>query len=80
MEFMYLVFTHMRMYLWWSLCILYLHALGCTSGGVYVPCIYTHAGWELPQETRVFVVVLVLRLSVALVNSLVSVTSFDRAS
>ena len=21
---------------------------GCTSGGVYVPCIYTHARWELP--------------------------------
>ena len=21
---------------------------GCTSGGVYVPCIYTHTRWELP--------------------------------
>ena len=21
---------------------------GCTSGGVYVPCIYTHARWEIP--------------------------------
>ena len=21
---------------------------GCTSGGVYVPCIYTHARWESP--------------------------------
>ena len=58
------------MYLWWSLCTLYLHACqvrvtvdvplvefvylvftcmtgesycGCTSGGVYVPCIYMHA-------------------------------------
>ena len=25
---------------------------GCTSGGVYVPCIYTHAGWELPRQLR----------------------------
>ena len=38
---MYLVFTPYRMYLWWSLCTLYLHLTGCTSGGVYVPCIYT---------------------------------------
>ena len=30
--------SYLRMYLWWSLCTLYLH---CTSGGVYVPCIYT---------------------------------------
>ena len=55
-EFMSLVFTHMpgeilRMHLWWSLCTLYLHACqvrfwGCTSGGVYVPCIYTHARWD----------------------------------
>ena len=22
--------------------------IGCTSGGVYVPCIYTHARWKLP--------------------------------
>ena len=21
---------------------------GCSSGGVYIPCIYTHARWELP--------------------------------
>ena len=21
---------------------------GCTSAGVYVPCIYTHVRWELP--------------------------------
>ena len=28
------------MYRWWSLRTLYLHG-GCTSGGVYVPCIYT---------------------------------------
>ena len=33
---------------------------GCTSGGVYVPCVYTHARWELPEVTQVFVVVLVL--------------------
>ena len=38
----------LRMYLRWSLCTLHLHACqvrvgGCTSGGVYVPCIYTHA-------------------------------------
>ena len=37
---MYLRFT--GMYLWWSLCTL--HLLGCTSGGVYVPCIY----WDVP--------------------------------
>ena len=36
---------------------------GRPSGGVYVPCIYTHARWELPQATQVFVVVLVLRIS-----------------
>ena len=24
--------------------------------GVYVPCIYVHAWWELPQATQVFVV------------------------
>ena len=77
-EFMYLVLTRMpgesyrtevffvlvtRMYLWWSLCTLYLHACQvrvtvlrsslcylreCISGGVYVPCTYTHARWELP--------------------------------
>ena len=34
---MYLGFT--RMYNWWSLCTLDL--LGCTSGGVYVPWIYS---------------------------------------
>ena len=51
-EFMYLVFTRMqiqKMYLWWSLCTLYLHACKHrrgTSGGVYVPCIYTHANTE----------------------------------
>ena len=37
MEFMYLVFTRIPGE---SYC-------GCTSGGVYVPCIYTHARWEL---------------------------------
>ena len=35
---------------------------GCTSGAVYVPCIYKHARWELLQATLVFVVVLVLRI------------------
>ena len=61
---MYLVFTR------WSLCTLYLH------GGVYVPCIYTMEFMYLvftrmPGEsyrrrlTRVFVVVLVLRISSA---------------
>jgi len=35
---------------------------GCTSGGVYVPCIYSHARWELPWTTQIFVVVFVLRL------------------
>ena len=38
---------------------------GCTSGGAYVRCIYSHAMWELPQATRVFVVVFVWRLSSA---------------
>ena len=33
---------------------------GCTSGGVYIPCIYT-----LARVTVVFVVVLVLRISSA---------------
>ena len=30
---------------------------GCTSDGVYVPCIYTHARWELLWVTQIFVVV-----------------------
>ena len=51
-EFMYLVFTRIsgESYLWWSLCTLYLHAcqMKVTSGGVYVPCIYTHIRWKLP--------------------------------
>ena len=34
-----------------------------TAGGVYVRCIYTHARWELPKATQVFVVVLVWRIS-----------------
>ena len=34
---------------------------GCTSDWGYVPCIYTHARWELPQATQVFVVMFVLR-------------------
>ena len=58
-------FTYpLRMYLWWGLCTLYLHAHqdvplvefmylvftctpGCTSGGVYVPCIYMHTRMSL---------------------------------
>ena len=36
-----------------------------TCGGVYVPCIYSHARWELPQATQVFVVVFVWRLAFA---------------
>ena len=38
---------------------------GCTSSGVYVPCVYTQARWELQLATRVFVVVFVWRLSSA---------------
>ena len=66
----YVPCTYQRMYLWWSLCTLYISEdvpvvefmslvciRGCTSGGVYVPCIYSHARWELPQATQVFVVV-----------------------
>ena len=65
---MCLVFTHMPgesyhshwMYIWWSLCTLYLlarqvrvtTATGCTSGGVYVPCIYSDAQWELHRWLR----------------------------
>ena len=33
------------------------------SGGVYVPCIYSYAKWELPLATQVFVVVFVWCLS-----------------
>ena len=33
-----------------------------SSGGVYVPCIYMHARWELPYATQVFVVVIALRI------------------
>ena len=29
---------------------------GCTSGRAYVPYIYSHARWELPQVIQVFVV------------------------
>ena len=49
----YCIHTHCWLSVWWK---------GCTSGGVYVPCIYTHAGWELLQATRVFVVVLAWRI------------------
>ena len=70
-EFMYLAFIRMpsecyrrrlrslllclKMYLWRSLCTMYLK---CTSGGVNVPCIYTHAMWELPKATQGFVLCL----------------------
>ena len=30
---------------------------GRSSGGVYVPCIYLHARWELPYMTQFFVAV-----------------------
>ena len=43
MEFVYLVFTRMPGE---SYC---RRLRGCTSGGVCVPCIYTHARWELPS-------------------------------
>ena len=49
---------HARMYLWWSLCTLYVsedvpvvefmylvHIRGCTCGGVYVPCMYQMYLW-----------------------------------
>ena len=38
---------------------------GCSSGGVYVPCTYSHARCVLPQANQVFVVVFVWRLSSA---------------
>ena len=48
-----------RMYLWWSLCTLYIEDVpllefmyrvywGCTCGGVYVCCTYSHARCDLP--------------------------------
>ena len=51
------LYVHL-MYLWWSLYTSYLHTcqvrvtvdymyIWCTSGGVYIPRIYTHARWEL---------------------------------
>ena len=39
--------------------------IGTSSGGIIVRCIYTHARQELPNATQVFVVVLVLRISIA---------------
>ena len=30
---------------------------GCTFGGVYVPCIYSHARWQLPHAIHDYVVV-----------------------
>ena len=32
--------SNLRMYIWWSLYTLYLQIWGCTSGGVYIPCVY----------------------------------------
>ena len=46
------------MYLWWSLCTLYLHACqvrctkGCTSGGIYVHCIYCVPGESCRRRLR----------------------------
>ena len=35
------------------------HCIQTTSGGVYVPCIYLHARWELLQVTQLFLCVYV---------------------
>ena len=43
---------------------------GCTSGGVYVPCIYTHARWELRRWPR-SLLLYVCDVFRALINSLV---------
>ena len=43
---------------------------GCASGGVCVPCVCTHAGWELPWAARVFVVLVLCWAFRALINSL----------
>ena len=66
-----LLYAIKRMYLWRSLCTLYLHACQvrvtllrsslcylreCISGGVYVPCTYTHARWELPYWGLLYVI------------------------
>ena len=51
---------------------------GCTYGGVYVPCIYSLARWEIQEATQVFVVVLVLRISSA--NSLPCVLILHKRS
>ena len=45
---------------------------GSTCGGIYLPCIYSHARWELPQVTQVFVVVSVCDVFWALSNYFVS--------
>ena len=108
-EFMYLVFMYRgctsggvyvpciyvpRMYLWWSLCTLYLCTedvplvefmylvfmyRGCTCGGVYVPCIY------VPRLYLVEFIYLYLHACQARVTvgdsclcCCVSVTSFER--
>ena len=42
---------------------------GCLSGGVYVPCIYSYARWELLLAIQVFTVVFVWRLSSLCVDS-----------
>ena len=43
-----LLTLHPQMYIQWSLCI------RCTSGGVHVPCTYSHARRELPWAIQVF--------------------------
>ena len=56
----------LRMYLWWRLCPLY---LGCTSVGLYVSCIYSHASWVTVGDSRLCWCL--CDVSRALINSLV---------
>ena len=56
----------LRMYLWWRLCPLY---LGCTSVGLYVSCIYSHARWVTVGDSRLCWCL--CDVSRALINSLV---------
>ena len=55
--------TLIRLYLWWNFCTLYLLVCQVRASGISVPCIYSHARWELPWAVGVFVVVFVRRLS-----------------
>ena len=48
-----------------------LFSWGCTTGGVYVPCMYSHAGWELLQATWVFFLLCLCDVFWAVSNSLV---------